>query len=112
MLILLLFVIGVALSIGGVRYAVENTGLFAATTNAKLLLKYPALTGMLLLNVLLLQSLAVLAISVGLVLFILPGLFALVVCSLAYWHLFAQYSRSVGIQQPDVLFAKSTTSLS
>ncbi len=49
----LLFLIGIVLSVGGVRYAIESKGLLAPMTNAKLLLKDRALTGMLFLNVLL-----------------------------------------------------------
>ena len=74
-------------------------------------LKKPALTAMLLLNILLLDGITVLATSVGLVLFLLPGLFALVVCSLAFWYLLAQYRQRLGRDQPDVSFANSPTAL-
>lgn len=97
LLALLLSLIGIVLSIGGVRYALEKKGLLAPMANAKLLLKNPALTGLLLLNVILLGAVAVLTTTVGLMLFILPGLFAFVICSLAFWYLFAQYSRSAEI---------------
>ncbi len=107
-LALLLFVIGIVLYIGGVRYAIENKGLLAPMINGKLLLKNHALTGMLFLNVFLLSVIAVLATTVGLVLFVLPGLFAFVICSLALWYMLAQYSISVGISKPDLIFTKST----
>jgi uncharacterized protein YqgC (DUF456 family) len=58
-------------------------------------------------NVLLLAALAVLTTTVGLVLFVLPGLFVLVICSLAFWYLFAHYGRKVGIQEPDFTLAGS-----
>jgi hypothetical protein len=66
---------------------------------------------MLLLNILLLDGIAVLTASIGLVLFLLPGLFALVVCSLAFWYLFAQYRQHLGRDQPDFSVAKSPTIL-
>ena len=44
---------------------------------------------------------------VGLVLFILPGLFAFVICSLAVWYLFAQYSINAEIQMSDPVSTKS-----
>jgi uncharacterized membrane protein len=98
------------LYIGGVRYAIENKGLLAPMTNARLLLKNSARTGVLFLNVLLLSVIAVLATTVGLVLLILPGLFAFVTCSLALWYMFAQYSISVGIHKPNLTFTRSTVS--
>jgi len=110
-LALLLFVIGIVLYVGGVRYAIENKGLLAPMTNARLLLKNRTLTGMLFLNVLLLDVIAVLATTVGLVLLILPGLFAFVICSLALWYMFAQYCIGVGISKPDLTFTRSTVSV-
>lgn len=96
-LALLLFVISIGLYVGGVRYAIEHKGLLAATANARLLLNHSTHTGVLLLNVLLLDVLAIVAISVGLVLFILPSLFVFVICSLALWHMFARYSIFIGL---------------
>jgi Protein of unknown function (DUF4013) len=104
----LLFLIGIVLSVGGVRYAIESKGLLAPMANAKLLLKDRALTGMLFLNVLLLAALTLLTSTVGLVLFVLPGLFVFVICSLAFWYLFAHYGRKVGIHKPDFTLTKST----
>ena len=111
-LALLVFFIGVVLYVGGVRYAIEHKGLLAPATNAKLLLQHRA-TGFLLLNVLFLAVLTVIATTVGLVLFILPGLFVFVVCSLALWYIFALYGIRVGINKPSFpLTTKNTTSIS
>ncbi len=110
-LFLFLFLIGIVLYIGGARYAIENKGLLAPMANARLLLKNRALTGALLLNVLMLGVIAVLATTVGLVMLILPGLFAFVICSLALWYMFAQYSIRVGIYKPDFTFTSSITSI-
>lgn len=109
-LALLLFLIGIVLHVGGVRYAIENKGLLAPMTNAKLLQKNYALTIMLFLNVLLLGVIAVIATTIGLVLFILPGLFVFVICSMALWYMFANYSIRVVIHKPDFTLTKSTTS--
>ena len=111
-LALLLFLIGIVLYIGGVRYATENKGLLAPMTNAKLLLRSRTLTGMLFLHILLLYVVALIVTTVGLVLFILPGLFAFVICSLALWYMFADYAIRVGIRKPDFILTKNTTSIS
>ena len=108
-LALLLFLIGIVLCVGGVRYAIENKGLLAPMTNARLLLKNRALTSMLFLNAILLVGITVITTSVGLVLFILPGLFVFVICSLALWYLFADYGRKIGIAKPDFITTKSAT---
>ena len=105
-LALLLFFIGNVLYVGGVRYAIEKKGLLAPMTNAKLLLKDRRLSGTLLLNVILLAVIAVIATVVGLALFILPGLFVFVVCSLALWYMFAQYGMQVGIHKPSIIADK------
>ncbi len=110
-LALLLFLIGIVLYVGGVRYAIENKGILAPMTNAKLLLKNRALTGMLFLNVLLLGIIAVITIAAGLMLFILPGLFVVVICSLALWYMFAHYGIRAGISKPGFTFTKNTTSI-
>ncbi len=108
----LLFLIGIVLYVGGVRYSIENKGLLAPMTNAKLLLKNRALTGMLLLNIILLYAMAIIATTIGLVLFILPGLFVFVVCSLALWYMFAYYSMEVGVNKTSSISKKSTMSIS
>jgi len=108
-LILLLALIGLVLFVGGVRYAIEKKGLLAPMTNAKLLLKNRAFTGTLLLNVILLAVIAIIAITIGLMLFILPGLFIFVTYSLALWYMFADYSINAGIHKPEIALTKNTT---
>lgn len=110
-LALLLFLIGIVLYVGGVRYAIENKGLLAPMTNAKLLLRNRTLTGKLFLNVLLLDVITIIATFAGLVLFILPGLFAFVICSLALWYIVADYGVRVGIHKPNFILTKNTTSI-
>ena len=105
---LLIFLFWIVLHIGGVRQAIENKGLLAPIANLQLLLKHRALTGQLLLKLILLGGITVITTTLGLLLFILPGLFAFVLCSLALWYLFAQYSMRAWIHKPDVTFAKST----
>ena len=100
-LALVLFLIVIVLYIGGVRFATENKGLLAPATNAKLLLQHRAATGMLVLNIVLLGVITFLATGVGLVLFVLPGLFVFVVCTLALWYIFARYSLAIRAQQPE-----------
>lgn len=97
---LLIFLIWIVLYLGGVRYAIENKGLLAPIANLKLLLNHRALAGQLLLNLILLSAITVITTTVGLVLLILPGLFAFVLCSLALWYLFVQYSISAAMFMP------------
>ncbi len=111
-LALVLFLIGMVLYVGGVRYAIESKGFLAPMTNAKLLLKDHALTGVFFLNVILLDVIAVIATTVGIVLFILPGLFVFVISSLALWYMIAQYSIKVGINKPAFTPVKSATLIS
>lgn len=110
-LALLLFFIRIVLSIGAVRYATEHKGLFTPMTNARLLLQNRALAGMLFLNVLLLDVITVTATIVGLVLFILPGLFVFVVCTLALWYVFVRYRMLIEIKAPTPAREKSTVAL-
>ena len=91
---LLIFLIWIVLHIGGVRQAIENRGLLAPIANLKLLLNHRALTGQLLLNLILLCAITFITTTIGLVLLILPGLFAFVLCSLAIWYVFAHYGIS------------------
>lgn len=93
-LALFIFLLWIVLYIGGVRQALENKGLLAPIVNLKLLLKDRALTGGLLLKLILLGGITVVTTAIGLVLFVLPGLAAFVLGSLALWYLFAQYSIS------------------
>jgi hypothetical protein len=65
-----------------------------------MLLKHRNLTGTLILNLALLSVLTVLMTGLGLVLLILPGLFAWVSCSLSLWYLLAHFSMKVGVDQP------------
>lgn len=102
-----IFLIGVGLSVGGVRYAIENKGLFDPPGNAKFLLKNRAVTGILILNIILLHAITILAIGLGLVLLIVPGALAFVVCSLAVWYLYASYGMTVGIGKADVSAEKT-----
>jgi hypothetical protein len=82
----MLFII-TGLLTGAVRYAVGGKGLFNPTDNAKQMLSNRALTGRLALNILALTCGTILATAIGLVLFILPGLLALVIGTIALWHL-------------------------
>lgn len=100
LLALFLFLLGVVFGIGGVRYALENKGLLAPAANLQIMLKRPALTAVLVLNILLLGSFAIIVTTVGLVLFILPGLLAFVVCSLAFWQMSAQYALRSWLHTP------------
>jgi Protein of unknown function (DUF4013) len=110
-LVVVLFLIGIVLFVGGTRYALENKDLLAPMANARLLLRDRALTGKLFLNVFLLGAFTVLATTVGLVLLVLPGLFVFVICSLAFWYLFAQYNGRVAIQKPVGLTLTEATSI-
>lgn len=110
LLLLFLFFVGIVVCIGGVRYAIENKGLLDPLNNAKLLLRDRALTATLFLSVFLLYVVTVIATAIGLVLFIVPGLFAFVICSLALWYMFAQYTMRVGMYKPVFTFTRSTAS--
>lgn len=93
----LAFLALVGLHIGGVRYAIEGRGIFDPNGNVQLMLQNRGLTGWLILNFIGLILIAAVTITVGLVLLILPGLFMLVTCSLAWWYTLACYSIEVGI---------------
>jgi len=97
----------IALYVGSVRYAVENKGLFDATTNARLMFQNRAATGMLFLNVIMLTVITAVVTGIGFVLVILPGLFMYVTCSLALWYLLARYGIQVGIRQPVFAYQRS-----
>ncbi len=107
LLALSIFLIVIVLYMGCVHYARESKGLLAPMANAKLLLKNRALTGMLFLNVILLAVITVLTTIIGLVLLIVPGLCAFVICSLAMWYLFAQYSMHTEAQAPALVVTDS-----
>ncbi len=106
-LALLILLIVIALYVGSVRYAVENKGLFDATTNARLMFQNRAATGMLFLNVIMLTVITAVVTGIGFVLVILPGLFMYVTCSLALWYLLARYGIQVGIRQPVFAYQRS-----
>ena len=94
----------IGLHVGGVRHALgDRTGLIVATSNARLLVKHRALSGRLILNVLLIGLAAVITVGLGAVLLILPGLYLLVSYSLALWYLFACYGLTVRIHEPNTV---------
>jgi hypothetical protein len=92
-----IFLILMALHIGGLRYAVEYRGLFDPPGNIRLLFKNRTSAITLVLNIIILGIIALIGIGVGLTLLILPGLFVGVVCSLAGWSLFVEFGKEVGI---------------
>ncbi|GCE31923.1 hypothetical protein KDA_74070 [Dictyobacter alpinus] len=94
-LTLLISVIG--LGLGGVRQAIMQRGLFSPTTSITLLLQHRSTTSILILNLFLLGVITLLVSCLGLVLLVLPGLFTIVVCSLAMGYLFARYGMQIGI---------------
>ena len=96
-LTLLISVIGLGLGMGGVRQAIMQRGLFSPTTSITLLLQHRATTSILILNLFLLGVITLLVSSLGLILLVLPGLFTIVVCSLAMWYLFTRYGMQIGI---------------
>lgn len=103
-LALFIGLIVVGLHVGGVRHALgERKGLIEATGNARLLLKHRAISGRLLLNVVLIGLVGLVAVSLGAALLLLPGFYLLVVCSLASWYLFACYRIAVGIHEPGAI---------
>ncbi|GCE15373.1 DUF4013 domain-containing protein [Tengunoibacter tsumagoiensis] len=97
LLTLLISVIGLGLGLGGVRQAIMQQGLFSPTTSITLLLQHSATTSILILNLFLLGIITLLVSSLGLILLVLPGLFTIVVGSLAMWYLFAHYGMQIGI---------------
>lgn len=96
----LAFVSLIGLHIGGMRYAIEGRGIFDPNGNVRLMLQNRDLTRRLILNFIGLILIASVTIAVGLVLLILPGLFMLVTCSLAWWYTLARYSIDMGVGKP------------
>ena len=96
-LLLFSFVIFAGLQVGGLRYAVEGKGLFQPTPIIQLMLSQRRKTVALIFIMILLDVLAILAIGLGLLLLVLPGLGLFVTFSLAQWHLFAQYGMEIGL---------------
>ena len=111
-LALLLFLIGIVLFVGGVRYAIENKGLpcrnyQCQTAPEELCTRRHASPQR--------PSAGCYCgycynYRIG-VLFILPGLYVFVICSLALWYMFANYGIRVGISKPGFIFTNSTTSI-
>lgn len=90
-LALLVFLLILAVHIGAVRYATGGKGLFDPPGNLRLLLGNSTVAAKLVLNFVLLSLVAILATGAGLLLLVLPGLFILVVCVVAWWRLLAHH---------------------
>ncbi len=100
LLALLIFCIVVGIHISGVHYAVDRSRLrklLSPTALPRLLWQQRGTTGPLMLNLLALLLLGALAVATGLVLLIVPGLYALVIVSIALWYLFARAGMALGI---------------
>lgn len=97
----LLFVIFTALHVIGVRYAVTGEGLFQPNQLIAEMANHRSQTARLAFDLLVLGLLATVSIGLGMVLFVLPGLVATAVFTIALWHIFTLYGMEIGLTQKE-----------
>ncbi|MCA0455375.1 MAG: DUF4013 domain-containing protein [Chloroflexi bacterium] len=90
----LVFLIFIVLHVSGVRYAIENKGLFDIAGTVKLLRQKPKLTRFLVVNSILIIVFTAITLALGIVLLIIPALFAWVFWVIVFWYLLVDFLSS------------------